>query len=115
VSDVGNSSAAPSLTRMSTYNIRKVTNDIYKRADRFDQDSVTIEWDCITREEEVRDEYAKARRKWADAAYRGDWDEIFKVSLSTALMNSPTIREGWPMRRDYFLKASSRTPQRDLQ
>ncbi|PVG00201.1 hypothetical protein CPB86DRAFT_782801 [Serendipita vermifera] len=64
---------------MSTDNIRKVTNDIYKRAERLDEGLIRIEWDCITREDEVKSEYAKARKKWADAAHQGDWDQVFKM------------------------------------
>jgi hypothetical protein len=66
---------------MSTVNNQQVINDIYSRAERFNQGEITIEWDCITREDELRDEWAKERRKWADAAYRGDWDQIFQVII----------------------------------
>jgi len=38
-------------------------------------------WDCCTREEQVLPAYAAERKRWADAAYQGDWRTILQVNI----------------------------------
>jgi hypothetical protein len=39
------------------------------------------QWDCVKEPKHYRDAYVAERKEWADVAYRGDWDEVLKVSV----------------------------------
>jgi hypothetical protein len=45
--------------------------------------------EVFTREDQVRPKFAETCRKWADAAYAGDWDTIISVSQSGCFTEHP--------------------------
>jgi hypothetical protein len=40
-------------------------------------------WDCCTREDQVSPKYAAERKRWADAAYEGNWGMILQVRMGS--------------------------------
>lgn len=39
-----------------------------------------FEWDCVTREDVLRDDWVKERLEWTEAAYIGDWEKLFRLA-----------------------------------
>lgn len=49
-----------------------------------------FEWDCVTREDALRDDFVKQRSEWTEAAYSGDWEKLFRLAYQAQFPSSPT-------------------------
>lgn len=50
-----------------------------------------FEWDCVAREDVLREEFVEKNFEWTEAAYNGDWEKLFRLALHDPVVYSPTL------------------------